>query len=325
MAVDWTMLRACARRQRDLLTRGQCFEAGMSARAVDWRVGSARWTRVHAGVYLTRPGRDDWHTTALAALLRADTPDGVAQAAFCGASAGYLWGLERRPPGRLELLVPNRRTVTAPRGATVRRSMRWADLVDERAYPWRTSVPATVLDLATRGSAIDALSVVARAIQRELTTPHEVWREITARGGHRHSRVLRAALHDVGEGLESGAEVLYVRNVERPHGLPRARQQAPSHVGRLRRHDFSYDDFGLLVEVDGRLGHEQWRDRVRDGQRDRQLLTHRRTTTRVFWPDVAVTPCDTAQELASILGGRGWRGRPHPCRRSGCAVRPLSL
>jgi hypothetical protein len=322
MPIDSTLLQACARRQRDLLTRRQCLDAGMSARALDWRVASGRWARLHPGVYLTRPGRDDWHTRALAALLYADTPDAVGQAAFCGASAAYLWGLARQAPARLQLVVPQRRTVHPPPGVTVRRSMRWADLVDDRAYPWRTSIPATVLDCATQGSAIDALSTVARAVQRGLTTPGELRQEMSARGGHRHSRVLVPALHDVGEGLESGAELLYVRNVERPHALPRSRPQAPSQVGRTRRHDFSYDDYGLLVEVDGRLGHEQWQDRVRDGRRDRQLLTRQRVTTRVFWADVAVTPCDTAQELASILGGRGWRGRPQPCRRSGCAVRP---
>ena len=97
--------------------------------------------------------------------------------------------------------------------------------------------------------------------------------ELKARGGHRYSRLLRPALADIENGVESGAELLFLRNVERAHGLPTSVPQAPSHVGARRRHDFEYEAFGVLVEVDGRLGHEQWADRVRDGSRDRALLT----------------------------------------------------
>ncbi|MGN6523107.1 MAG: hypothetical protein ACTHMZ_07915, partial [Actinomycetes bacterium] len=276
----------------------------------------------HEGVFLTVPGRDDWHTTATAALLKAMSGDIAADAALCGESAAYLWGLQPRGPLTIELVVPQRRTVARPRGATVRRSMRWQSLVHDRAFPWRTTAAATVLDIATRGSRIDALSVVARAVQRELTTVSELRSELVARGGHRYSALLRPALADIEAGGDSGAELLFVRHVERDHGLPRSRRQESSDLGRRRYHDFSYREYGLLVEVDGRLGHEHWGDRVRDGQRDRQLLTRERLTTRVFWPDVALTPCDTANEVGAILRSRGWPGRPHPCRRPGCDLSP---
>lgn len=320
MAIDWKRLRALATRQHDVLTRRQCLGAGMTARAVQWRVRSGRWVRLHPGVFLTKPGRDDWPMRATAALLSVDSGGTAADAALCGSSAAYLWGLNRNPPREVEVVVPYAKTVAVPQGATLRRSLRWDDLVHEMAYPWRTTVPATVLEVATKGSEADALSLVARAVQQQLTTPGELRREISARGGHRHSRLLKRALADVAEGMESGAELLFVRNVERPHGLPRSRPQARSGVGRHRRHDFGYNDYRLLVEVDGRLGHEGWSERVRDGQRDRQLLTTERATTRVFWTDVAVTPCATALEIAAILRSRGWRGTPRPCRRVGCNV-----
>jgi hypothetical protein len=320
MAVDWALLRSYARRQRDLVTRRQCLAAGMSARMVEWRLVSDRWVAAQDGVYLTRPGRDDWETVALAALLRADSGARAADAALCGRSAAYLWGLERTAPAGVQLVVPQRRTVVPPTGATVRRSMRWDDLVHDTAYPWRTTVPATVLEVATDGSATDALATVAKAVQRGLTTGPALLAEITARGGHRHSRILRPALADVEQGAESGAELLYLRDVERAHGLPRSRPQSPSSVDAPRRHDFGYEAFGVLVEVDGRLGHEQWADRVRDGRRDRSLLTVNRVTTRVFWPDVAVTPCASARDVARVLSERGWTGRPRVCRRRPCVV-----
>ncbi len=320
MAVDWAQLRSSAQRQCDLVTRRQCLGAGLSARTVEWRLTSGRWVAMQQGVYLTRPGRDDWETRALAALLRADSGGKAADAALCGHSAAYLWGLERRAPTSIEVVVPWRRTVVPPEGTKVRRSMRWEDLIDDLAYPWRTTVPATVMDVATRGSEADALAIVARAVQRGLTTGPELLTEMKARGGHRYSRTLKPALADVEQGVESGAELLFLRDVERGHGLPSSRAQSPSSVGARRRHDFEYVAFGVLVEVDGRLGHEQWADRVRDSRRDRALLTANRVTTRLFWPDVAVTPCASARDLSRVLADRGWQGRPRRCRREGCVV-----
>ena len=46
-----------------------------------------RWVCVQRGVYSTTPGRDDWPSQALAALLRIGLPS-----ALCGPSAGFLWG-----------------------------------------------------------------------------------------------------------------------------------------------------------------------------------------------------------------------------------------
>ena len=325
MATDGARLRALADGQRDLLTRRQCLAAGMSTHAIDWRLSSRRWAPIHDGVYLTRPGRDDWQTTALAALLRCSSGNPVADSAFRGRTAAHLWGLHPNPPEVVEIVVPQRRQVRVDARVQVKRSMRWDDLVDDRAYPWRTTVAATILDAGTDGSAVEALSLVARAVQKELVSPAQLRQELTARGGHRYSKLLKPALADVAEGAQSAAEVLYLRDVERSHGLPRSVSQSPSDAGRRRWHDHEYAPYRLIVEVDGRLGHEQWADRVRDGRRDRLLLGSDRVTTRVFWVDVAVTPCRTAHDVAAILAARGWTGRPRACRRPGCGASGASL
>ena len=321
MTIDWVGLRRRADAQCDLLSRAQCLAAGMSPDAVEWRVGSGRWTRVHPGVFLTKPGRDDWNGRAMAALLHALSGAPAADAALCGRSAAHLWGLEPKPPGIVEIVIPERRRVVAPAGVSVRRAFRFDAMVDDRAYPWRTSVASTLLDVGAKGSALDAVAVIARAVQKEVVTTREVAQELGARAGHRHSRVLRRALADVEAGGQSGAEVLYIRDVERAHGLPVAIRQAPSDHGSRRYHDNEYEAFGVIVEVDGRLGHERWTDRVRDGRRDRQLLAARRLTTRDFFADVALEPCRTAAEVGAILSGRGWSGRPRRCRRAGCVIR----
>lgn len=319
------MLRTLAMRQADLLTREQCLAAGMTAEALRWRVTSRRWVRLRDTVYLTARGRDDWTVRATAALLAVQSSTPAADVAFRGRSAAYLWGLEPRPPVDIELVVPQRRRTRPVPGVSVRRSMRWVGLVDDFADPARTTVPVTVLELAGSGTDLDALSHIARAVQKRWVTPDQVRQEICARGGHRHSRLILSALADVGDGAESGAEVLYVRDVERSHGLPRGTRQPGSVLGGGRRHDNGYAEFDLVVEVDGRLGHERWDDRVRDGGRDRQLLGLAQATTRVFFPDVALTPCRTAVEIGAILAGRGWTGILHPCRRRSCVVPRPSL
>lgn len=258
---------------------------------------------------------------AHATLLRLLSGGSVADAALGGRSAAFLWGLETAPPSVLDLVVPKQRSLARLEGTRVRRVSRWEDLVDETAYPWRTSIPVTVLDVAAEGPVLDALSVVSRAVQRELVSVGELRRELRARGRHRHGRLLAVVLGEVEDGAQSGAEVLYVRDVEHAHGLPTASRQSRSDHGRRCYHDNEYAEYGLLVEVDGRLGHERWSDRVRDGQRDRRLLGTAKATTRVFWADVAVTPCQTAMELAAILRSRGWTGHARRCRRTGCSVR----
>ncbi len=125
---------------------------------------------------------------------------------------------------------------------------------------------------------------------------------------------------DENHGTQSPAEIRYVRDVERAHALPAGVRQAASDAGTRGYHDNDYPQLGVIVEVDGRLGHQAWADRVRDGRRDRQVARTGRFTTRVFWPDVWVTPCDTAVELAALFRSRGWAGTPRRCRRRGCAV-----
>ena len=321
MAIDWRSLRNAADRQCGLLTRRQCLAAGMTDEALQWRVCSRRWSRWYEGVYLTTPGRDDAYARAMAALLATLSGAAAADAALCGHSAAHLWGLERRAPAVIELVVPHHRFVVAPPGARVRRSRRWEDLVDDRAYPWRTTVAATVLDVGDGSTATDALALAAKAVQLELVTTVSLSEELGRRRGHRHGPLLRSALLDVEAGGQSAAELLYIRDVERAHGLPTATRQQASDVTRRRYHDNVYEPFGVIVEVDGRLGHETWGDRVRDGLRDRQLLATRRVTARVFWVDVAVRPCTTALELGRILRGGGWAGAARACKRRDCAVR----
>ena len=103
------LLDLVAGEQRGLLTRRQCVTAGMSDKAIRWRLDRGWWVLIHHGVYSTQPGRDDWHTRALAAQLA------VPDSAWSHRTAAYVHGLLRDAPSTIELVVDaERRSALRP-------------------------------------------------------------------------------------------------------------------------------------------------------------------------------------------------------------------
>src|SRR5439155_208395 len=80
----------------------------------------------------------------------------------------------------------------------------------------------------------EALSWLARACGRRLTTPDRLVRALGGRPRMRWRAELLLAPEDVGQGAQSILELRYLRRVERVHGLPRGvRQRARSPPGGL--------------------------------------------------------------------------------------------
>jgi len=308
------LLNQVSTEQHALLTRRQCLTAGMSDKAIRWRLDRGWWVAVHHGVYLTQPGRDDWHTRAVAAHLA------VPDSAWSHRSAGFVHGLVRSAPATIELVVGAGRRIDAPDGVVVRRRRRVDQAVDPLHWPWRTTAAETVLDIAGSSDADELFALLGRAFQRRLTSEDEIRAALAVRRAYRWRHLLAVVLADVAEGAESAMEVRYVNDVERAHGLPGGIRQMASPSGTSQRHDIGYLDQRVVVELDGRLGHEGREERVRDGVRDRRGATVGWLTVRAFWIDVAVRPCALAVDVGAVLGTRGWRDQPHRCRRRGCCV-----
>lgn len=299
------LLRARAAGQSGLLSRAQALSGGISPKAVQWRLSSGRWQVVHPGVYQTMPGREGWETRAVAALLHAG-----AGSALCESSAAYAWGLVRQAPDPISVVVPAARRVRPVTGVVVTRSRHALERVDATAWPHRTTVEHTVLDLGAGQGSDRAVTLAAKAIGLGLTTPELLRSAVLLRPRQRDRALLLEVFADVADGCESPAERRYVRDVERAHGLPRGRRQAP--FGRAGRRDVEYE-WGVVVEVDGRLGHSAWADVQRDGRRDRRTLASGRVTLRCYWTDLVPTACSLAGEVAQVLRGRGWGRRPRRC------------
>jgi hypothetical protein len=329
--VRWSELDRLALFQVGQVTRRQCLTAGMTDEMIAHRLSTRRWSRTGSGVYLTTPGRQGWDVDAAAALLAVTGfgPTDLAlpaagpplpPVALWGTAAARAWDMPGVGRAPVQLAVPAPRSITPPRGIALRRISHWERRVDPVLFPWRTTKAATILDCAAGGTADGALAWVALAIQKRIVPVVLLERELASRPRLRHGALLREVIVDIRAGAHSAAEVRYVRDVERPHGLPTASRQVKSAANGGAIHDNTYEPYDVVIEVDGRLGHEQWADRVRDGRRDRQLGARGQWTSRVFWSDVAVTPCATAGEVAALLTVKGWIGAAHPCRRPGCAA-----
>ena len=85
-----------------------------------------------------------------------------------------------------------------------------------------------------------------------------------------------------------------------------------------------YEQFGVIIELDGRAGHEGVRPAFRDLERDNAHAEHNLITLRYGSADVRGKPCEVAAQVATALRSRGWTGVYAGCPRcSGSLARKL--
>lgn len=127
-------------------------------------------------------------------------------------------------------------------------------------------------------------------------------------------------LADLAAGTCSVLERGYLDLVERPHGLPQAARQreAAGADGRRQLRDVDYEPLPVLVELDGRMFHDDAHQRDRDLARDLDAALEGRRTVRLGWRQVFDRPCVTAAKVGALLVAAGWpgpvRGCGHDCR-----------
>ncbi len=309
-------LRYLAQRQRCVVSRSQAMSAGLSPGMIKFRVRSGRWQQLHPGIYATFtgvPGRGAW---LWAAVLSAG-PGAV----LSYQTAAELHGLIDSPTNPIHVTVHRQRHVAAVSGVSLHRSARAVEAAQGNTNPPRTTVEETVLDLAEAATSFDDVcGWVTRAIARELTDEERLRAAMTVRPRLRW----RADLHELIVAAQGGdhsvLEFRYHRDVERAHGLPEPSRQVPfaTPTGRRGRRDRVYTEYGVVVELDGRLAHpteNQWKDKARDNA----AAATGKQSLRYGWTHVRWHACATAAEVARVLRLHGWDGRPRPCS-PGCPV-----
>ena len=306
-----TVRRATLGPMGTVVTRKQALARGISLGAQRHRLESGQWQRVFDGVYVTHSGAVTWRERATAAVLaRGDgavvTLDG----------ALHLWQLR---PGRDHHLGEPASCHRRRRLPAVRTRRRRRLAVATRYGIPVTSVEQTVLDVIAlpRTTVDDAIALITRAVAQRRTTLGALREELSHHPAHPWRRILEEYLDVALEGLESVAEVRYVRDVEQAHELPTMRRQVlvgtPSEIvdGRSRRLDLKDLERGLGLEIDGELFH---RDRqLSDRTADRWAAGQGEVTLRAGWVEVVSRPCELAADVAAAQRARGWTGTPTAC------------
>ena len=309
-------LRNLARHQGGVVSRSQALESGLSTGRIKFRVSSGRWQQMHPGVYATFTGRSGRSALLWAAVLAAGPG-----ATLSHETAAELQRLSDKPAQTIHVTVPRQRRVRVADGVTIHRSGRATDAVQWDSNPPRTSIEETVLDLTQAAATFDDVcGWVTRAFARELTDEPRLRAAMRQRPKLRWRADLYELIAAAASGDHSVLEYRYDRDVERKHGLPEPVRQAPfaDPDGRRGRRDRLYKQYGVVVELDGRLGHgpeDQWRDKDRDNAA--ALDGHQ--SLRYGWTRIRWHPCATALQVAGVLRAHGWDGWPRPCS-PGCPV-----
>jgi very-short-patch-repair endonuclease len=233
-------------------------------------------------------------------------------------ASGHIYRLIEPSPHPIDVLVPVERLPRISGPWLFLRERSGARSSRTVGSPPRLTVETAVLDLCASSSEGQVVGLVTTAVQRRLTTPTRLSQTMAARRRQRHRGLIANLIDDVTVGAESPLEMYYLREVQRPHRLPKPDRQQ-SRQGLRYLSDVIYDGYQLLVELDGRDGHEG-AGRFRDMHRDNRFAAVGWVTFRYGWFDVVHNPCGVARQVATMLGSRGWAGPLRRCRR--CKLMP---
>lgn len=313
-------MRSLLRGQQGVLAIEQARQHGWSYGAVRHAIESGRWRRVHRGVVLAQTGPVTYLQQVWAAVLAG----GESAAASHGTA---LWLADRRdqPPKMVHIALPRDVSgqVTDPLVKVHRvRTLSGTDL-HPVARPPRVTVERAVMQCAMAARDVDeAVSVIARTVQRGLTTAGRLLSALEAAPNLPHRAVLLEATRLAGCGAQSGAEVAYLRDSRR-HGLPEPECQRRDVAGGAFYLDAYYHRHPgrpVVLELDGRLGHfdvDSWR---KDMLRDSTHVARGRVALRLPALLTFTDPGRPVGLVASVLRREGWDG-VLTCRSRACSCR----
>lgn len=305
-------LRSILDSQAGVVSHRQLHDGGIDDNDIRRLIRRRQLVRLHRGVFVTHTGPLPWIGRAWAAVLVHEP------AALCDVSA------LNRAGEVIHVAIEHPRSGPRLTGVRLHRVVGLSDRVQWNASPPRLRIEEAVIDVASAApTRARAVAVITDACQRRLTTPSRVAAALQTRRRVRDGVWLRQVVSEAADGALSVLEQAYLRKVERAHRLPRADRQVPTLAGRPGYRDVHYSRQGVVVELDGRLGHEFAHDRWSDMDRDLVAAVGSLLTIRLGWIHAEDRPCETAARLALVLRARGWRDHPFPC--SACCPLPVEL
>ena len=276
----------------------------MDDNAIEVAVRRRELTRVARGMYLGHTGDPTWEQRVWAACLR------HAPAVADAVTTLALHDLRERP-ARPGVVVAANRYVT---GGKVSRTRSFAEQARLDLHPPQLRLEhAAVVHAAELADEQALVGLLSDVVGSRRTTAARLREEASAASRLRNRALVGAVLADLEAGASSNLERLYLQRVERAHGLPVADRQVRTRVGGSWTYrDVEYLDGLLVVELDGRLGHDTSADRWADAERDLTTTLLGGRTLRLVWQQV-LEPCRSAAVVGRLLGAVGWEGRPTDC------------
>ena len=125
-----------------------------------------------------------------------------------------------------------------------------------------------------------------------------------------HRRLIADIVAETAIGVQSPLEFRWMKQIERPHRLPIPTRPYRLPSGAVA--DGAYEEFRVLLELDGRRYHDGER-RFRDWRRDNLSSEDGWLTLRYGWHDTVVESCATAGNLVRVLRRRGYDGELARC------------
>ncbi len=214
----------------------------------------------------------------------------------------------------IHVAVDRPRNLVAPEGIRLHRMTGFGDRVLWNLGPPRVRYEQALLDLAADARTdLDALGVLADAVGSRRTTTQRLITALDQQLRIARRPWLSSVLRDIAGGTCSVLEHGYLTRVERPHGLPKGRRQAPARStrGSVFR-DVEYEDQRLIVELDGHVHPAPgWR---MTGHGPGPRCRHRREAdVRIGYGQVFERGCVTTTKVGSVLSRRGWPGSIDRC------------
>lgn len=297
------------RDQAGVVARTQVLDLGHDDGYVARKVRRREWSRVHRGVYVDHTGEPTPLQRAWAAVLY------FAPAALCGDTVLELTGVHPARPGALlHVAVSHERRVARLPNVKVHRMRHLHRVVQPARLPPQVRLEHAALQAASsRQREDDVVAVLADACRSRRTTATRLNEALHALPRLPRRGLISSVLADVASGVQSPLEQRYLARVERAHGLPTAQRQSRVATGdQVAYRDVEYLGGRVVVELDGRLGHDLGAERRRDLDRDLANAVAGTTTIRLGWGQV-LDPCRTALGVGGVLMAAGWRGRIRSC------------
>jgi hypothetical protein len=253
--------------QRGVLTRTQALASGISANGLQHRLRrGGPWRRLLPGVYATFTGAATAEQLEIAALLYAGEP-----AVLTGPAALRNFRIRGPAVSRVDVLVPAERRPASRGYVTVHRTWRMpAEITLDGARQFAPPARAVADTVRALTDLPQVRNIVGSAVQLHRCTIDELSREL-AEGPVRASRLLRAVLVEVADGVRSAAEGR-LREIIAASSLPTPLYNPDLFVSGefLARPDAWWPESGVAAEVDSREFHfspEDWEKTMRRHRR----------------------------------------------------------